>query len=243
MIRVLIADDHAIVRQGLKQIVEESGEMRVVAEAANGADALYKMREIACDVVLLDISMPGKSGIEVLKQIKEEKPRLPVLILSIYPEDQYAVRLIKSGAAGYMTKETAPMEVVEAVRRVASGKKYISPTVAEMLANDMRAEEGTPAAPELVVEEVMPLDLAVARYARSLTLRLTKAGLEDELLAAVKKALDKHPGRIPVLLRLEAPTGAPTLIETDEKVALTDGLFEQLGKILGDKAWKIESAS
>lgn len=141
MIRVLIADDHAIVRQGLKQIVEESGEMRVVAEAANGADALYKMREIACDVVLLDISMPGKSGIEVLKQIKEEKPKLPVLILSIYPEDQYAVRLIKSGAAGYMTKETAPMEVVEAVRRVASGKKYISPTVAEMLANDIRAPE------------------------------------------------------------------------------------------------------
>ena len=141
MIRVLIADDHAIVRQGLKQIIEENGEMRVVAEAANGADALYKMREIACDVVLLDISMPGKSGIEVLKQIREEKPKLPVLMLSIYPEDQYAVRLIKSGAAGYMTKESAPMEVVEAVRRVASGKKYISPTVAEMLANDILAPE------------------------------------------------------------------------------------------------------
>ena len=141
MIRILIADDHAIVRQGLKQIVEENGEMRVVAEAANGADALHKMREIACDVVLLDISMPGKSGIEVLKQIKEEKPGLPVLILSIYPEDQYAVRLIKSGAAGYMTKESAPAQVIEAVRRVAGGKKYISPAVAEMLANELGMQD------------------------------------------------------------------------------------------------------
>jgi DNA-binding NarL/FixJ family response regulator len=141
MIRVLIADDHAIVRQGLKQIVEESGEMLVVAEAANGADALCRVREINCDVVLLDISMPGKSGIEVLKQLREEKPKLPVLILSIYPEDQYAVRLIKAGASGYMTKESAPAEVVEAVRRVASGKKYISPAVAEMLANDIGATE------------------------------------------------------------------------------------------------------
>ncbi|MFA7242923.1 MAG: response regulator transcription factor [Sulfuricellaceae bacterium] len=141
MIRILIADDHSIVRHGLKQIVEESGEMRVVAEAANGADALHKMREIACDVVLLDISMPGKNGIDVLKQIKEEKPKLPVLILSIYPEDQYAVRLIKAGASGYMTKESAPMEVVEAVRRVAGGKKYISPAVAEMLANGIGSPE------------------------------------------------------------------------------------------------------
>jgi len=137
MIRILIADDHAIVRQGLKQIVEESGEMQVVAEAANGVEALQKMRETSCDVVLLDISMPGKSGIDVLKQIKEEKPKLPVLILSIYPEDQYAVRLIKAGAAGYMTKESAPAEVVEAVRRVAGGKKFISPSVAEMLANEI----------------------------------------------------------------------------------------------------------
>jgi len=145
MIRILIADDHAIVRQGLKQIVEESGEMQVVAEAANGADALHKMREIGCDVVLLDISMPGKSGIDVLKQIKEEKPKLPVLILSIYPEDQYAVRLIKAGAAGYMTKESAPAEVVEAVRHVAGGKKFISPTVAEMLANEIGlADEKSP---------------------------------------------------------------------------------------------------
>ncbi len=140
MIRILIADDHAIIRQGLKQILDESGEMSVTAEAANGGEALHKLREGEYDVVLLDISMPGKSGIEVLKQIKEEKPKLPVLILSIYPEDQYAVRLLKAGAAGYLTKESAPEELVKAVRRVAAGKKHISPAVAEMLADGIGSE-------------------------------------------------------------------------------------------------------
>lgn len=145
MIRILIADDHAIVRHGLKQIIEESGEMRVVAEAGSGSEALRKIREIACDVVVLDISMPDMSGIDVLKQIHAERPQLPILILSIYSEDQYAMRLIKAGAAGYMTKESAPSEVVKALLRVAGGKKYISPTVAEILANDLgTAEEKLP---------------------------------------------------------------------------------------------------
>jgi DNA-binding NarL/FixJ family response regulator len=139
MIRILIADDHAIVRHGLKQIIENSGEMRVVAEADCGIATLRKLREIECDVVLLDISMPDMSGVDVLKQIHAERPQLPILILSIYPEDQYAIRLIKAGAAGYLTKESAPQEVVEALRRVASGKKYISPTVAEILASELGA--------------------------------------------------------------------------------------------------------
>ncbi len=141
MKRILIADDHAIIRHGLKQIIEDSGEMRVVAEAGSGVDALRKIREIECDVVLLDISMPDMSGIDVLKQIHAEKPHLPILILSIYPEDQYAVRLIKAGAVGYMTKESAPSEVVKALLRVASGKKYISPVVAEILANEIGSDE------------------------------------------------------------------------------------------------------
>lgn len=145
MIRILIVDDHAIVRHGLKQIVEGSGEMCVVAEAGSGIDALRKIREIECDVVLLDISMPDMSGIDVLKQIHAEKPQLPILILSIYSEDQYAMRLIKAGAAGYMTKESAPSEVVNALLRVAGGKKYISPAVAEILANGFgTAEEKLP---------------------------------------------------------------------------------------------------
>jgi len=142
MIRILIADDHAIVRQGLKQILEESREMTIVAEHANGADALRWIRANECDVVLLDIAMPGMNGIDALKQLHEEKPKLPILILSIYPEDQYAVRLIKAGAAGYLTKESAPEVVVEAVNHVAAGKKYISQAVAEMLANKFGAPEG-----------------------------------------------------------------------------------------------------
>jgi DNA-binding NarL/FixJ family response regulator len=139
MIRILIADDYAVVRQGLKKIVEESGEMQVVAEAANGADALSKIRQITCDVVLLDISMHGMSGIDVLKQVRVTNPELPVLILSNYPEDQYALRLIKAGAAGYLTKESAPALIMEAVRRVVDGKSYISRAVARMLADELCA--------------------------------------------------------------------------------------------------------
>ncbi len=141
MIRILIADDHAIIRHGLKQIIEDSGEMRVVAEAESGIVALRKIREIECDAVILDIAMPDMSGIDVLKQIHAERPHLPILILSIYSEDQYAVRLIRAGAAGYMTKESAPSEVVKALLRVAGGKKYISPVVAEILANEIGMDE------------------------------------------------------------------------------------------------------
>lgn len=139
MIRVLIADDHAIVRSGLKQILTDSGSMTVVAEAENGLDAVQKVRALAggVDVVVLDISMPGMSGIDALRMIRDAAPKLPVLILSMYPEEQYAVRLIKSGASGYMTKETVPQELVDAIRKVAAGKKYISPSVAEMLAEEV----------------------------------------------------------------------------------------------------------
>jgi DNA-binding NarL/FixJ family response regulator len=138
----MIADDHDIVRQGLRRILEKNNEMKIVAEHANGSDALKWLYRNDCDVVLLDISMPGKNGIDVLKQIREEKPKLPVLILSIYAEDQYAVRLIKSGAAGYLTKGCASSILLEAVRRVAEGKKYISPSVAEMLAEELNAPDG-----------------------------------------------------------------------------------------------------
>ena len=136
MIRILIADDHAIVRQGLKQILEDNDRIKVVAEHANGTDAMDWLLKYDCDVALIDIAMPGMNGIDLLKKLHKEKPELPVLVLSIYAEDQYAVRLIRAGAAGYLTKECAPMAVVEAVRRVASGRRYISPAVVEMLANE-----------------------------------------------------------------------------------------------------------
>lgn len=133
MICALIVDDHAIVRKGLKRILEEAPGMRAGGEAANGVEALKMMRTEKWDVVLLDISMPEKNGIDTLKQIMEGNKAARVLILSMYPEDQYAVRLMKAGASGYLTKDAAPEQLVEAIRQVVAGKKYISPTLSELL--------------------------------------------------------------------------------------------------------------
>lgn len=136
MIRVLIVDDHAIVRQGLRRILENAGKIKVVAEAANGVEALLKLHEEELDVVLLDISMPMKNGIDTLKQIVERNSGTKVLILSMYPEDQYAVRMMKAGASGYITKDTAPEQLVEAIHKVVAGKKHISPSLAELLLHE-----------------------------------------------------------------------------------------------------------
>lgn len=133
MIRALIVDDHAIVRQGLKRILDEAPGMVVGGEAVNGLQALKMIRTEKWDIVLLDISMPEKNGIDALKQIMDENKSAKVLILSMYPEDQYAVRMMKAGASGYMTKETAPEQLVEAIRLVVAGKKYISATLSELL--------------------------------------------------------------------------------------------------------------
>ncbi len=141
MIRILIVDDHDLVRQGLRRIFENTPGMNVVAEQHNGMEALCWLGHNECEVVLLDISMPGTNGIDVLKQIREEKPKLPVIILSNYTEDQYAVRLIKLGAASYLTKGCPSSVLVEAVRAVANGKKYFSPTILEMLTNELSMPE------------------------------------------------------------------------------------------------------
>lgn len=142
MIRILIADDHAILRQGLTLILEKSAGMKVVANFTNGTDAKNWLGNNECDVAMLDIAMPGVNGIDLLKYLRKEKPKLPVLILSSYPEDQYAVRLIKAGAAGYLNKECAPEEVVSAVNSVMKGNRYISPAVVEMLADELSMPEG-----------------------------------------------------------------------------------------------------
>jgi len=134
MIRVLIADDHAIVRKGLKQIVADTADVVVAGEAATGHEVLEYVRREECDVVLLDIAMPGKDGLDTLKELKAAKPLLPVLILSMYPEEQYAVRLLKAGASGYLTKESAPEELVAAIRKVSRKGKYISASLGEKLA-------------------------------------------------------------------------------------------------------------
>ncbi|MBP9217583.1 MAG: response regulator transcription factor [Sterolibacterium sp.] len=134
-IRVLIADDHAIVRQGLRQILSETDDLLVAGEAADGVVAVHLAREQSWDVVLLDVSMPNRNGIDTLKMLKKEFPRLPVLILSMHPEEQYAVRALKSGASGYVTKQSAPEQLVTAIRQVATGHKYVSPSLAMKLAD------------------------------------------------------------------------------------------------------------
>ncbi|HJV79485.1 response regulator transcription factor [Noviherbaspirillum sp.] len=139
-IRILIADDHAIVREGLKQILADTKDMVVAGDAENGHDAIKLARNGDSDVLLLDISMPDKSGIEVLKQVKKDAPKLAVLMLSMHREDQYAIRSLKAGAAGYLNKQSAPAELVDAIRQVASGRKYISQALAQELANQVGDE-------------------------------------------------------------------------------------------------------
>jgi two-component system, NarL family, invasion response regulator UvrY len=134
MIRILIADDHAVVRRGLRQTVSEEHDMTVVGEASNAQELLGLVRKQPCDVVVLDISMPGRSGLDVLVELHREYTRLPVLVLSMHSEDQYAMRALRIGAAGYLTKETAPEELVKAIRKVVTGGKYITPSLAEKLA-------------------------------------------------------------------------------------------------------------
>src|SRR5947208_14589186 len=133
MIRVCVVDDHAVVREGLKRIISENPGMAVTAEAGDGHEAMRVIQSEPCDVVLLDITMPNKSGLDVLKQLHAESPRLPVLVLSMHSEDQYAVRVLRAGAAGYLTKESAPAKLVQAIRKVVRGGKYVTSTLAEKL--------------------------------------------------------------------------------------------------------------
>ncbi len=139
-IQVLIADDHAILRRGLADIISESDDMQVCCEAESGAQAVRLAREHPVDVVLLDITMPDRNGLDTLKQLKKEKPKLAVLMLSMHPEEIYALRSIKAGASGYLNKASAPALLVTAIRQVASGRRYISPAVAEALAMNLAGD-------------------------------------------------------------------------------------------------------
>ncbi|MFZ2054371.1 MAG: response regulator transcription factor [Candidatus Aminicenantales bacterium] len=137
MIKILIADDHTIVREGLKQILRQTPDIRRIDEARDGEEVIQKAGKQDYDLVLLDISLPGRSGLDVLKQLKCLKPALPVLVLSMHPEEQYAIRSIRAGASGYLTKESASEELIEAIRKVAQGRRYITSSLAEKMAFQM----------------------------------------------------------------------------------------------------------
>ena len=144
MLRILLADDHAVVRQGIKQILAEAFTQATFGEAQNTHDLLELVGNERWDIVVLDLTMPGGNGLEALKQIKHDHPRLPVMILSMFPADQYAVRTIRAGAAGYLNKESAPEELVQAIRKILQGGEYISASVADELVLHARHEEDQP---------------------------------------------------------------------------------------------------
>ena len=141
MIKILIADDHLIVREGIRRIIDDSADMNVVAEASNGMEALELVWNNKYDLILLDISMPGQNGLQTLKEIKKHDKDLPVLMLSMHAEQQYAMRAIKAGASGYLTKDSASTQLVKAIRKINDGRKYISQEVAELLATDLFHEQ------------------------------------------------------------------------------------------------------
>ncbi|MGH7586217.1 MAG: response regulator [Gemmatimonadales bacterium] len=145
MIRLLVADDHPVVREGLRRILDETPGMRVVGEARDGEEVLEQVGRLPADVLLLDVSMPGPGFLGVLDSVRAREPTLRVLVLSVHPEDQYAVRALRAGAAGYLTKDHSPEALVEAIRKVALGGTYVSAALAERLARRLRSDSGVPA--------------------------------------------------------------------------------------------------
>ena len=199
MIRVLLADDHAIVRSGLKELLANTGDISVTAEAANGSEVMVHLRAAAdFDVLVMDMSMPGRSGIDLIKQVKHEKPKLRVLILSMHSEEQYAVRALKAGASGYLTKDSAADELVAAIRRVASGGAYVSPETAERLALDF--DRPADAAPHTLLSdrEFQVFRLIVSGKS------VTEAA--DQLALSVK-TVSTHKTRIMEKMRIANQTG------------------------------------
>jgi two-component system invasion response regulator UvrY len=178
MIRVLLVDDHTMFREGLKQILSKHSDIVVVAEAGSGEDALALTRTTTCDAVILDISLPGRSGWEILSDLRRECPAVPVLILSMHPEDQYAVHAFRAGAAGYLTKESATEELVGAIRKVLDGRKYVSPALAEKLALDLSAD--TEKAPHETLSAREFQILCMIGLGKSIT------AIADELALSVK---------------------------------------------------------
>jgi DNA-binding NarL/FixJ family response regulator len=194
MINILIADDHSVVREGLKQILSGNADMTVLAEAGSGNEAIEQIRENAFSVVVLDIAMPGKNGLDTMKEIKVIRPDLPVLILSMYPEEQYAIRFFRAGASGYLTKKSAPEELVNAVRTVSKGKKYVSPSLAEKLVGELDLKAEKPLHSSLSDREFQVLCLIASGK--------TSGEIAEELFLSVK-TVSTYRARILEKLRLK----------------------------------------
>lgn len=145
MIRIVIADDHSVVRRGIREILADEADMEVIAEACTAQQLLDLLSTQRCDAVVLDIGLPGRSGLEVLDQLKQGRPSVPILIHTMHPEEQFAVRAFRAGAAGYLTKDSAPAELVKALRRIVSGGKYVGASLAEQLAARMDVRSAAPA--------------------------------------------------------------------------------------------------
>ena len=191
MIRVVIADDHQILRQGLSQLLQAAGDLDVVGEARDGFEVLERVRRVDFDVLLLDMSMPGKSGVELIKDVKAEKPKLRILVLSMHEEHQYAVRAIRAGASGYLTKESAASQLVAAIRKVAGGGAYITAEVAERLAQDAMPQAERPAHAALsdrefevfhmIVDGMSVNEIAARLHLSAKTISTHKARLMEKL--------------------------------------------------------------
>ncbi len=194
IIRVFIADDHAIVREGLKQILAEVPDIIVAGEAENGLDAIKLFRKAKCQVMLLDISMPDRSGIEVLKQVRKENHDIAVLMLSMHREDQYAIRSLKAGAAGYLTKQSAPRELVTAIRQVAAGQKYVSAALAQELAIAVGEDHDTALHDTLSDREYQTLTMIASGK--------TVSAIAQELSLSVK-TISEYRARLLVKMKLK----------------------------------------
>lgn len=192
--RILIVDDHAIVRQGLRQILVESDKAIVIKEADCGAGAIRQVREGDCDLVVLDISLPDRSGIDTLKQIKKEYPKIPVLMLSMHEEGLYAIRALKAGASGYITKQSAPAELMAAIHQVARGRKYLTATLAEAMADSLGTDYEQPPHGTLSDREYQTLCLIAS--GKSLT------GVAEEMRLSVK-TVSVYRGRLLEKMKLK----------------------------------------
>jgi len=162
MLRILVTDDHPVVRQGIMRIIEDTPDMKVTGEAENGYELLKKIKEQDYDLILMDISMPGSDGLEVIRELRKIKPNLPILILTIHPEKYYGLRMLQAGASGYLTKQNAPFELIEAIRKVSQGGMYISNSLAQLLVASKKDGEGKPGHEKLSDREYQVMNMIAA---------------------------------------------------------------------------------